>query len=58
MNLEKDQSHSIRVTVNGEEVPLNPFVNNFMIHTIEAMVSALKDIPTPAKSITIQIDKK
>jgi len=58
MTADKDTTGSLKVTVNGEEIPISPFVHDFITRTIEGMISALKDIPSPLENITIRIAKK
>lgn len=58
MTADKDTPGALKVTVNGEEIPISPFVHDFITRTIEGMISALKDIPSPLENITIRIEKK
>jgi hypothetical protein len=45
----------ITVRVNGEELPLNPFVQGFVASTVKGMISALKGPPEP-RTIDIHLD--
>ena len=40
-----DQTWATRVLVNGEEVPLNPFVQDVMASALEGMTEVLRDVP-------------
>ncbi|MEM1622767.1 MAG: molybdopterin-guanine dinucleotide biosynthesis protein MobB [Sulfolobales archaeon] len=48
---------SVRLTVNGQEVRLNPFVKNVISSVVEGLLSSLKGIPADVKRITLEIDK-
>jgi len=40
-----DQTWATRLLINGEEVPLNPFVQDVMASALEGMTEVLKDVP-------------
>jgi molybdopterin-guanine dinucleotide biosynthesis protein B len=40
-----DQTWATRLLVNGEEVPLNPFVQDVMASALEGMTKVLRDVP-------------
>jgi len=40
-----DQTWATRLLVNGEEVPLNPFVQDVMASALEGMTEVLRDVP-------------
>jgi hypothetical protein len=52
--LKGKESPRVRLKVNGQNVPLSPFVQKSIIGTVRGMVSALKGCESP-KSLEIQI---
>jgi hypothetical protein len=40
-----DQTWATRLLVNGEEVPLNPFVQDVVASALEGMTDVLRDVP-------------
>jgi molybdopterin-guanine dinucleotide biosynthesis protein B len=52
-----EKEDSVALFVNGEMIPLNPFVRSIISRTIAGMVSALKKVPQ-ATSIDISIRRK
>jgi len=45
----------VTLEVNGQEVPLNPFVSDFLRQTILGMISALKGAKSP-RQIKLEIE--
>ena len=43
-----DQTWATRLLINGEEVPLNPFVQDVMASALEGMTEVLRDVPEAA----------
>ena len=43
--LSDDQTWATRLLVNGEEVPLNPFVQDVMASALKGMTEVLRDVP-------------
>ena len=41
-NDEKEKARSIKIKVNGKEIPLNPFATHILGNTIWVMISSLK----------------
>ena len=41
-NDEKEKTRSIKIKVNGKEIPLNPFATHILGNTIWVMISSLK----------------
>mgnify|MGYP000902488134 CR=1 FL=1 len=54
----EENKYTVEIKINGEDVLLNPFVQNFYTSTILGSIHALKDIPDTIKSLTINIEKK
>jgi hypothetical protein len=52
--LKGEKSSRIRLKVNGENVPLSPFVQKSIIGTVRGMISALKGCESP-QSVEIRI---
>ncbi|MGD0449800.1 MAG: hypothetical protein ABSA79_01940 [Candidatus Bathyarchaeia archaeon] len=48
---------SLKLKVDGKEIPLNEFVSNILSGTISGAVSSLKGIKTDWKKIEIEIEK-
>ncbi len=53
--LQGDGREKITLRVSGRRIPLSPFVERFLIHTIEGMISSLKGAESPQR-IEIKID--
>ena len=45
-----------RLIVNDNEIPMNDFIENFLINMNTAFVDSLKDIPETIESIKIEIE--
>jgi len=52
------ESTDIVLDVDGERVPMNPFVQKIFIQTIDGMLRALDGIKTDPKEIRISIKKE
>jgi hypothetical protein len=50
---DSEKARSVKIKVNGKEVPLNPFATHILGNTIWAMISSLKLEEKPSK---IQIE--
>ena len=48
---------SVKVSINGEEVTLNPFVQTVFINVITALMDSLDGLPTALDNIDIKIEK-
>ncbi len=53
----KENKYSVELKINGEDIRLKSFVQNFYTSTILGSISALKDIPPDIESLTIKIIK-
>jgi hypothetical protein len=51
------KSLSLKLKVDGKEIPLNEFVSNILNGTITGAISSLKGIKTDWKKIEIEIEK-
>jgi hypothetical protein len=51
---EQAKASAVKLQVNGEDVPLNPFVTAIFASTIKGMVDSLK-LEKPPRDISIQI---
>ncbi len=51
----KISGHVVDIMVNQEVVPLNPFVNDFVLNTVTGMVSSLRDVGMPVDSLLLKI---
>jgi len=55
--MKENEKKGVRVKVDNKEIPLNPFVENFLINTIKGMLSTLKGFEAKKKIvITIEED--
>jgi hypothetical protein len=45
----------IRLTVDGRDIPLNPFVRSFIERTVKGMIGALDGVPRRPRTIGITI---
>ncbi|MEM0196401.1 MAG: molybdopterin-guanine dinucleotide biosynthesis protein MobB [Sulfolobales archaeon] len=48
---------NVKLTVNGQEVHLNPFVKNVISSVVEGLLNSLKGIPANVKHVTLEVDK-
>jgi hypothetical protein len=48
---------SVNVSVNGEAVPLNPFVQTIFTNVISALLESLDGLPASIEAVDIKIEK-
>jgi hypothetical protein len=51
----KIAGHEVDIMVNQETVPLNPFVNDFVLNTITGMVSSLRGVELPVNTLLLEM---
>lgn len=48
----------VKLEVNGQDIPLNPFVGNFIRQVVLGMISALKGVRSPRQvNLRLETDK-
>ena len=45
----------VDLVVNGESVPLNPFVNKIVLNTLHGMIATLRGVELPIENLDIEI---
>ncbi|MHC1590203.1 MAG: hypothetical protein ACXQTQ_04495 [Candidatus Hecatellaceae archaeon] len=53
----KDGKWRVQLQVNGETMPLNPFVSQMITSIILGMISPLKGLPENIETITVTVEK-
>jgi len=56
LTIRKDKDE-VKITVNGEEIPLTPFPNDIIRNTLTALVCSLKDVER-VDSFDIEVEVK
>jgi len=51
----KNGDWEVKLQVNGEEIPLNPFVRSMVVSIILGMISPLKRLPEKPTSIMVKL---
>lgn len=58
VNQVEPKGTGVVLACNGQDVPLNPFVQRFIRETVRGMVAALDGVPEKLKTIEIEIKEK
>ena len=57
LSQEENAMSDIRLEVDGQEIPLNPFVRSFIEHTVRGMATSLTGVDPDPRKITLTIDR-